>query len=69
VGPARPSGPPQSGGPPSRQSSGGVTPMVTTPQPPVRPNGTSDEKTCPTCGEVVKVAAKKCRFCMEWFDQ
>ena len=25
-----------------------------------------DEKKCPYCDEVIKMAAKKCRWCMEW---
>ena len=25
-----------------------------------------DEKKCPYCDEIIKKAAKKCRFCMEW---
>jgi len=26
----------------------------------------SDEKKCPYCDEIIKKAAKKCRWCMEW---
>ena len=26
----------------------------------------TDEKKCPYCDEVIKKAAKKCRWCMEW---
>ena len=25
-----------------------------------------DEKKCPYCDEIIKKAAKKCRWCMEW---
>jgi len=28
----------------------------------------ADERSCPYCGETIKAAAKKCRFCMEWLD-
>ena len=28
----------------------------------------ADEQACPYCGETIKAAAKKCRFCMEWLD-
>jgi len=28
----------------------------------------SNERPCPYCGETIKVAAKKCRFCMNWID-
>jgi tRNA(Ile2) C34 agmatinyltransferase TiaS len=28
----------------------------------------ADERACPYCGETIKAAAKKCRFCMEWID-
>jgi hypothetical protein len=29
----------------------------------------ADERPCPMCGELVLAAAKKCRFCGEWFDE
>ena len=28
----------------------------------------ADEQACPYCGETIKAAAKKCRFCMEWLN-
>ena len=29
----------------------------------------ADEQACPYCGEAIKAAAKKCRFCMEWLNE
>ena len=27
-----------------------------------------NDRACPFCGEIIKVAAKKCRFCKKWLD-
>ena len=34
----------------------------------LQPQYSSSDRPCPSCGETIKVAAKKCRFCMEWID-
>ena len=80
---ARPAGPSlPGGGPPNRApTSGGVTNIGDEKAGAVDHNttrsnrgavvaggGGSDEQPCPFCGERIKVAAKKCRFCMEWLD-
>jgi len=77
-GPSRPGG-----GPPGRAPSGGGVTTVSDEKAGVvdhnttRSNrgtvvagggGGSDERNCPFCDEVIKAAAKKCRFCMEWLD-
>lgn len=83
MGPARPAGPSlPGGGPPSRApTSGGVTNVGDEKAGAVDHNttrsnrgavvaggGGSDDRSCPFCGETIRAAAKKCRFCMEWLD-
>jgi predicted RNA-binding Zn-ribbon protein involved in translation (DUF1610 family) len=34
----------------------------------LQPQYSSNERPCPFCGETIKVAAKKCRFCMKWIE-
>lgn len=34
----------------------------------LQPQYSSNDRPCPFCGETIKIAAKKCRFCKKWIE-